>query len=112
MITVMAAARILSWKRTENEDVAGRGRDLHGAAGGLVSPQHAIPVSVCLEVQHLEALKGRFADPLLNRTFGASLRGGDMVRDGARALKSSRPAKRHELSLCVLAGRAERRTPG
>ena len=63
--------------------------------------------SVCLEVQHLETLKGRFADPLLNRTFGASLRGGDMVQDGARALKSSQPAKRHELSVCVLAERAE-----
>ncbi|MCX5653118.1 MAG: DUF5703 domain-containing protein, partial [Planctomycetota bacterium] len=36
---------------------------------------------VCLEVQHLEALKGKFADPLMNHTFGASLRGADMVRD-------------------------------
>ena len=62
---------------------------------------------VCLDVQHLETLKGRFADPLLNRTFGASLRGGDMVQDGAKALKSSRLAKRHELSVCVLAERAE-----
>ena len=59
---------------------------------------------VCLEVQHLEALKGRFADPLLNHTFGASLRGADMVADGAKALKSSKPAKRHQLSVCVLAG--------
>jgi len=62
---------------------------------------------VCLEVQHLEALKGKFADPLLNHTFGASLRGADMVRDGAKALKSSKPAKRHQLSVCVLAQRAE-----
>jgi len=62
---------------------------------------------VCLEVQHLEMLKGQFADPLLNRTFGASLRGGDMVQDGAKALKSSRLAKRHQLSVCVLAERAE-----
>ena len=58
---------------------------------------------VCLEVQHLEALKGRFADPLLNHTFGASLRGVEMVPDGAKALKSSKPAKRHQLSVCVLA---------
>jgi len=62
---------------------------------------------VCLEVQHLEALKGQFADPLLNHTFGASLRGVDMVRDGAKALKSSKPAKRHQLSVCVLAERAK-----
>ena len=34
---------------------------------------------VCLEVQHLATLKGKFTDPLLNLTFGASLRGVDMV---------------------------------
>jgi hypothetical protein len=62
---------------------------------------------VCLEVQHLEALKGKFTDPLLNRTFGASLRGVDMVPDGAKALKSTKPAKRHQLAVCVLAERAE-----
>jgi hypothetical protein len=62
---------------------------------------------VCLEVQHLEALKGQFPDPLLNITFGASLRGADMVPDGAKALKSSRAATRHQLSVCVLAERAE-----
>jgi hypothetical protein len=61
---------------------------------------------VCLEVQHLDALKGQFADPLLNHTFGASLRGVDMVRDGAKALKSAKPAKRHQLSVRVLAQRA------
>ena len=62
---------------------------------------------VCLEVQHLEALKGKFTDPLLNHTFGASLRGVDMVPDGAKALKSSKPANRHQLSVCVLAERAD-----
>lgn len=62
---------------------------------------------VCLEVQHLEALKGKFADPLLNHTFGASVRGVDMERDGAKTLKSTKPAKRHQLSVCVLAERAE-----
>ena len=62
---------------------------------------------VCLEVQKLEALKGKFTDPLLNLTFGASLRGVDMVKDGEKALKSSKPAKRHQLSVCVLSERAE-----
>jgi len=62
---------------------------------------------VCLEVQHLEMLKAKFVDPLLNHTFGASLRGVDMVPDGAKVLKSSKPAKRHQLSVCVLAERAE-----
>jgi hypothetical protein len=64
---------------------------------------------VCLEVQHLETLEGQFVDPLLNHTFGASMRGVDMVQDGAKALKSAKPAKRHQLSVCVLAERA--RTP-
>jgi len=62
---------------------------------------------VCLEVQHLEALKGQFTDPLLNHTFGASLRGVDMVADGPKALRSIKSAKRHQLSVCVLAERAE-----
>ena len=62
---------------------------------------------VCLEVQHLEMLKGKFVDPLLNHTFGASLRGVDMVPDGTKALKSSKAAKRHQLSVCVLAEQAE-----
>jgi hypothetical protein len=61
---------------------------------------------VCLEVQHLKTLEGQFVDPLLNHTFGASLRGVDMVQDGAKALKSAKPAKRHQLSVWVLAERA------
>ncbi|MCX6872595.1 MAG: DUF5703 domain-containing protein [Verrucomicrobia bacterium] len=65
----------------------------------------AYPVG--LEVQHLEALKGKFTDPLLNHTFGASMRGVDMVPDGTKALKSTKPAKRQQLSVCVLAERAE-----
>ncbi|MCX6873050.1 MAG: DUF5703 domain-containing protein [Verrucomicrobia bacterium] len=46
---------------------------------------------VCLEVQNLAALKGKFTDPLLNLTFGASLHGVDLVKDGEKALKSSEP---------------------
>ena len=62
---------------------------------------------VCLEVQHLAALKGKFTDPLLNLTFGASLRGVDMVKDGAKALKSTKPSKRQQLAVTVLAERTE-----
>ena len=62
---------------------------------------------VCLQVQHLDALIGKFTDPLLNLTFGASLRGVGMVKDGEMAIKSSRPAKRQQLSVCVLAQRTE-----
>lgn len=60
---------------------------------------------VCLQVQHLEALKDQFTDPLLNLTFGASLRGVDMVKDGGKAIKSSRPSKRQRLAVTVLAER-------
>jgi len=55
-----------------------------------------------LTVQHLEAAKGKFADPLLNRTFGASLRGNAFVADGKQALKSAAQAKHHDLSITVL----------
>jgi hypothetical protein len=60
---------------------------------------------VCLEVQNLAALKGKFTDPLLNLTFGASLHGVEMIKDGEQALKSSKPAKRQQLAVCVLAER-------
>ncbi len=60
-----------------------------------------------LQVQQLAALQGRFADPLLNRTFGASLRGDGFVRDGARALRSAAPARRQALAVTVLAARTE-----
>ena len=61
----------------------------------------------CLRNQHLQALQDRFADPLLQHTFGASLRGESLVADGPLALKSPAPAKRHQFSVCVLAERAE-----
>ena len=60
---------------------------------------------VCLQVQHLESLNGKFTDPLLNLTFGASLRGVDMVKDGEKSIKSSKPAKRQQLAVTVLAER-------
>ncbi|MCX6998122.1 MAG: DUF5703 domain-containing protein [Kiritimatiellaeota bacterium] len=61
----------------------------------------------CLRNQNLQSLRDKFTDPLLNRTFGASLRGEGMVAEGALALKSAAPAKRHQLSVCVLAERAD-----
>ena len=58
-----------------------------------------------LKTENLGTLIGKFPDPLLSHTFGASLRGTGMVRDGAQAVKSSKPARRHELAVCVLAER-------
>ncbi|MCX6873606.1 MAG: DUF5703 domain-containing protein [Verrucomicrobia bacterium] len=60
-----------------------------------------------LKVQHLETLKGRFADPLLNHTFGASLHGDGFVADGPKAIKSAAPAKRHALSIAVLTAQTD-----
>jgi len=62
--------------------------------------------ALSLTNQNLQALEGRFADPLLNHTFGASLSGEGFVRESERGLKSAAPAKRHRLSVCVLAERA------
>ena len=59
-----------------------------------------------LKVQHLESLIGKFADPLLNRAFGASLRGDGFVADGKQALKSAAPATHHALALTVLTEQA------
>lgn len=63
--------------------------------------------NLSLEVQHLEALKGKFPDLLLNRTFGACISGAGFVRDGDRAVSSEKALKRHELSVCVLTDIAE-----
>ncbi|MBI4326686.1 MAG: hypothetical protein HY674_15695, partial [Chloroflexi bacterium] len=60
-----------------------------------------------LQVQHLDSLGRRFADPLLGRTFGASLRGEGFASDGHMALASSQPATRHVLSAVVHAGRTD-----
>ena len=62
---------------------------------------------VCLEVQHLEALKEKFPDPLLHRTFGAVLRGLGMTADGPKALKSTKSEKLRQLTVCVLAERSD-----
>lgn len=60
-----------------------------------------------LKTQHLENLKGEFADPLLNLTFGACMSGKGFARDGNLALKSALPAKRHLLSISVLTAKSE-----
>ena len=60
-----------------------------------------------LQVQHLESLKDRFVDPLLNLTFGASVAGPGFVRDGAQAIKSAAPAKQHALAVTVLTAQTD-----
>ena len=58
-----------------------------------------------LRNQNLQTLRGGFTDPLLKNTFGASMTGEGMVRDGDRGLKSPSPATIHRLSVRVLSGR-------
>ncbi|MCX6872185.1 MAG: DUF5703 domain-containing protein, partial [Verrucomicrobia bacterium] len=60
-----------------------------------------------LQVQHLAALKGRFADPLWNLTFGASLSGKGFVSDGKQAIEPAAPAKRQALSVTVLTAQTD-----
>jgi alpha-L-fucosidase 2 len=62
---------------------------------------------LALKAHHVESLQERFPDPLLHHTFGACLSGNDFIVDGPLAIKSKAPAKRHELSVTVLAQKAE-----
>ena len=62
---------------------------------------------LCLKVQHLEPLQERFPDPLLDLTFGARLAGKDFVRDGERAIRSAKPARRQELTVTVLTAKGD-----
>ena len=56
-----------------------------------------------LEQQHLQDLAGKFPDPLLNHTFGASLLGQGLKAAGERVIESEKPARHHSLSVVVLA---------
>lgn len=60
-----------------------------------------------LKTQHLENLKVQFADPLLNLTFGASLKGEGFIQDGKQSLKSANPANQQSLSVTVLTSKSE-----
>lgn len=56
-----------------------------------------------LEQQHLQHLKGKFNDPLLNHTFGASMLGEGMKRVGERTIAAEQPSRHHLLAVTVLA---------
>ena len=122
-VAVTCRAEVELWRLRERS--FGSNDDPHSAAGlsghpykPTVLPDVVVPVTapqvlwyhrntrsiyeLSLQVQHLEALTGKFADPLLNRTFGASLRGEGFVADGKLALKSAAPAKRQALAITVL----------
>jgi len=122
-VAVTCRAEVELWRLRERP--FGSNDDPHSAAGlsghpykPTVLPDVVVPATapqvlwyhrntrsiyeLSLQVQHLESLTGKFADPLLNRTFGASLRGEGFVADGKQALKSAAPAKRQALAITVL----------
>ncbi|MEI6673829.1 MAG: DUF5703 domain-containing protein [Verrucomicrobiota bacterium] len=122
-VAVTCRAEVELWRLRERP--FGSNDDPHSAAGlsghpykPTVLPDVVVPVtapqvlwyhrntrSICelsLQVQHLESLTGKFAEPLLNRTFGASLRGEGFVADGTQALKSAAPANHQSLAVTVL----------
>ena len=57
---------------------------------------------VTLKLQGLEKLLPEIPDPLLNRTFGAVMRGPGMSKAGPLALKSAKPGEKFALSITTL----------
>ncbi len=120
---VACRAEVELWRRRQRpfgaEDDSHSGKGLNHATSPLVILPDVVVASdaprvvwyhrntrsiypLCLKNQHLEALQGRFPDPLLDRTFGASLGAEGFVRDGAQAIRSAAPARRHVLTVVVL----------
>ncbi|MGB2820303.1 MAG: DUF5703 domain-containing protein [Phycisphaerae bacterium] len=57
---------------------------------------------VTLKVQGLGELLGRYADPLLHRTFGGAIVGAAFVKAGPTTLRTPAPAKRFDLAIHAL----------
>ncbi|MDO9542668.1 MAG: DUF5703 domain-containing protein, partial [Kiritimatiellia bacterium] len=55
--------------------------------------------SAWMKQQGLESLIPKLSDPLLNRTFGALMKGKGMVNDGNQALKSNKPQSSYAIAL-------------
>ncbi len=54
---------------------------------------------VGMKLQGMESVMDRFADPLLNRTFGATVLGDGLIREDLKTLRSASPSKTH--AFCV-----------
>jgi alpha-L-fucosidase 2 len=103
-------------------ELFGRGvfRELNGIPGGkvIVDPDTILPAKenilvwghrnersiypLVFENQHLASLLPKYPDPLLHRTFGASLGGPGLVSVDDRTLRSARPSASHRLDLFAL----------
>ena len=60
-----------------------------------------------LRVQHLEALLGKYSDPLLHRTFGCLMRGPGLLASDDHTLRSAKPATRHRLDVTAYTARSD-----
>lgn len=55
-----------------------------------------------LKQEHLESSLGKYADPLLHRSFGVALFGAALVSDGDRTLRSSTPSQNLAIDIVAL----------
>jgi alpha-L-fucosidase 2 len=110
----------------DGAELFGRGvfRELNGIPGGkvIVDPDTVLPARgnalvwghrnersiypLVFENQHLASLLPKYPDPLLHRTFGATLRGAGLVTADDRTLRSARPATSQRLDLFALTQQA------
>jgi hypothetical protein len=60
------------------------------------------------ENQHLESLLGKYPDPLLNRTFGVTMKGPGLVSADNQTLISAKPQPSFRLDLYALTAQSER----
>ena len=90
-------------------------RDVETAASGTVVPDvlledgpdrvtwyHRNETSVWpvgMKLQGMESVMGQFTDPLLNRSFGATILGDGLVRKDLKTLQSASASKTHEVCI-------------
>jgi len=55
-----------------------------------------------MKLQGMESVMDRFSDPLLNRTFGATVTGDGLVRKDLKTLRSGNAARRHQVEIYPL----------
>ncbi len=107
------------WRKTQNDSVNWPGKPnpevMSGEAPPQVAPDVIFPrttdrIAFChfnsesyypylLRQQHLEALLGKYPDPLLHRCFGVAAFGEGLVSDGELALRSATPSKIADLRI-------------
>ncbi len=93
-------------------------RDVETAASGTVAPDVLVEDApdrvtwyyrnessvwpVGMKLQGMESVMGQFSDPLLHRTFGATILGDGLVRQDLKTLRSGKASQTHEVSIVPL----------